>query len=77
MAYIKTISDLPKWFDISNYRTEHRSAEKLLEQIIYRKAFLDFLVNEKALFPIDVEQMRVFLVFLFVLVPYHALMQKI
>lgn len=55
MAYIKTISELPKWFDISNYLTEQKSAEKLLEQIIYRKALFEYLTNKNGLIPINVK----------------------
>lgn len=65
MAYIKTISELPTWFNISNYQPTYKSAEKLLEQIIYRKALLEFLTNKNTLFPICVEPSEDFYSFLF------------
>ena len=57
MAYIKLISDLPKWFELKNYQIEKEeiSAEKFLEQIIYRRALYDVLSNPNFLIPIEIE----------------------
>lgn len=57
MAYIKTVSDLPKWFNIENYQIEKENikASKLLEQIIYRKALFDILTNPNFKIPMDIQ----------------------
>ncbi len=70
---------MPKWFDVSNYQTEHISAEKLLEQIIYRKALFEYLTNQETLFPINVEPSEEFFSFSFYFgsVPYINVKNKL
>ena len=57
MAYIKLASELPSWFNINNYRIDKNKmkAELFLEQIIYRKTFIDLFQNPEFLVPIQID----------------------
>ncbi|OTS31779.1 DUF6387 family protein [Acinetobacter baumannii] len=55
MALIKTISELPRWFNIKNYQRKKQTAFDFLQQVIYRKALLDFLDDPNFLIPVEIE----------------------
>ena len=57
MAYIKSISELPKWFNLKNYQPakEEITATNLLSQIIVRKSLLDLIRDENFLYAHEVQ----------------------
>lgn len=55
MALIKTISELPIWFNINKYQENNESAFEFLQQVIYRKTLLDFLNDPNFLIPVEIE----------------------
>ncbi|MHA3082415.1 DUF6387 family protein [Acinetobacter sp. ANC 5383] len=57
MAYIKSVSELPKWFNLKNYQQEKEemTAHNFLRQLIVRKAIFDLVSSEDFEYPVAIE----------------------
>lgn len=57
MAYIKSVSELPKWFNLKNYQQEKEeiTATNFLTQIMVRKTLYDLVACEDFEYPVAIE----------------------
>lgn len=57
MAFIKSISELPMWFDLKNYQPakEEITATNVLSQIIVRKTLFNLITDEDFEYPYEIK----------------------